>query len=189
MKRYLFYTIFLTAFCVGCNKNGKVDRSESVAASDAKRIDTIFLDYRFGMTPKEFESHTHDLINKNELDKQGYYHFETEPIKSHTRLHPEYHNNKLFQLNLYTEADSGEFASSELLYLKVITPYVKKYNFIKPVEGLDAREYTSANLGIYMMDAGAATIVSYKDLEITNLLDKRNDSIRDIQEQKTNKQI
>ncbi len=131
---------------------------------------TLFLDYKFGMSSKEFEDHTQNLIKKKSLDNNGKYYFNTPYNKSTTSLKPEFYNGKLYELNLFVEQDIFSEASSKLLYLSIAQIFTEKYHFKEAVKDLSMRsedEITS----ITIMDIGAATVVQYQEKSIAESLE------------------
>lgn len=117
----------LVILLVGCS-------SGAVKTTDDKlsrvHVDTIFLDYRFGMTVEEFNSHTLNLISDSVLLVENdviYYPMHLEITGAvHARFSPEYANGKLMQLGVSFNP-TNSVAHPELTALALKTLYMSKY--------------------------------------------------------------
>jgi len=139
-------------------------KSEEIKDKKIKesRIDTIFLDYRFGMSESEFKNHTKKLIIENKLDNNGKYDFKFD-IPSTTSLVPEFHNDKLYSLQLILHhKDNSGFSSPELLFYPTVSFFLKKYHLVDVFEG-NSYEYTKSNLKITILNNIYAPYVEYLD--------------------------
>lgn len=182
MKHILLLILSIVFFTSCQNTTGK-EPTKEVAE---KRIDTIFLDYRFGMTEKEFRNHTEKLIKEGKLDNEGLYNFKFENYPSITAINPVFHNEKLYKLKLASKfTEDSPFTNQTLLYQQLVLTYIKKYSgFEKQLEGL-AYEYTKSNMRIEILDNIYNPLVVYTDIPVETEVEAKKEATSKQNEAKT----
>lgn len=132
MNNKIILVLILFGIIFGCandKPNGK-----SIILQESKNgliIDTIFLDYYFGMTKSDFINHTKKLISEdklisNEFKREVYYEFEEEfGDKLYAQFAPKFHLDSLHELVLYFK--SKGLSAPELMKTQIANMYMKKY--------------------------------------------------------------
>lgn len=131
----------LLVFSIGLMSCGPVNqepkyRDDRMKASIAAMVmDTVFLDYRLGMSREEFQAHTLSMENSGKLipnsERKLEYHLETGgyPRKLTAQFRPDYHNDTLYRLTVaFTNPDGG--AMDKLAMLEVYDLLRKRYGVL-----------------------------------------------------------
>jgi len=145
-----------------------------------KRNDTIFLNFRFGMSEKEFKSHLNKLIEEKKLYKDPITNFLTYDLVSdqYTTIKctfsPEYYEGKLYKLGVSAKA-KDEFSTIITVTLKLFMFYMNKYGLCDVEEKMelveDCKKYIwiHGNRMISVMCGFSDSRIFYEDLSITSL--------------------
>ncbi|MEO6720142.1 MAG: hypothetical protein ABIN67_07235 [Ferruginibacter sp.] len=146
-KHYIYFLAIVLIFTWGCSSSGSEQYGKLVKKELArgKRVDSLFLGMRFGMTSKEFYGHCWEL-NKKGLLTDGnnntavLYKIDKElKYPASMTFYPDFYENKIavmrvsFQYNAWAPWNKGQFSDS--LLPDVVKMYEKWYhagnNFIK----------------------------------------------------------
>ena len=116
MKRLLFILVIIP-FIFSCqtkqrdqeqwNKDFEIALVE--AQNESASEDTIFLNFRFGMSEKEVMNHFNSLLKEKKVylkDNKYTYDFHTSQITLETRFEAEYFNSKLYKFILIFNGDN-----------------------------------------------------------------------------------
>lgn len=145
-------------------------------AQNAKILkDTIFLNFRFGMSEKEVKKHCNLLLKNKKLylyNNQFTYDFHTSDVTLKTTFAPEFFNDKLYKLTLVFEHD---IASSAICMFKAINTFREKalsdgYKMYIYENLLGEKEYyfINQNIVIKFMDG----MMTYTNQPIVELIEQ-----------------
>ena len=142
MKNLIIFSLLLiTLFLlIGCeeynNRREQKEMNEFIESELASNIrsDTIFLDFRFGMSEKEFNAHLSKLKRKGKIwiNKNNYYEYIFDvndryyKWKAEATISAEFYKNKLMQLNLFVTSE--DMYSNELLKMKLFLLYSEPHD-------------------------------------------------------------
>ncbi len=193
----IFTILFLLISCEEYNEQKEKREMESFIESELAtsiRSDTIFLDFRFGMTKKEFNSHLNKLERKGKLKvnkKNNYvYIFDVDEgytkWKAHATLGSEFFDGKLIQLFLLVTSE--ELLSNEILKMQLSMLYMNSFKgrifSEKPVLGdSDNYIFIDKNKKIKIIEGINEVRIFYTDM-IAEKLKKDEDQQNSIESMK-----
>ena len=132
MNKKILALFIVSLFLFACNTEKKQQKEWNnefeTAIEEAQKgeilKDTIFLNFRFGMSEKEVKKHCNLLLEHKKiyLDRNNKftYDFHTSDITLRTRFVPEYFDNQLYKLTLLFEHD---IASNAICMFKAIDTF------------------------------------------------------------------
>jgi hypothetical protein len=133
MKPLLITIISIALTCCNTARNdeSKYDSARKAALTSNEHHDTIFLDYRFGMSEAAFQEHTAELMASGKLqsdDRGLYYMLHARDHKSPlvARFSPSYHNDELYELGISCTGD-GPTDTPQLMELSIVGTYMDQY--------------------------------------------------------------
>lgn len=196
--------IGLLILLVSCNSLSKKSKTynEIVKAelSTGIRKDTIFLNFTFGMTEKQFNEKLIELINDSILyldpsnSDYATYNLTVDEYQSFKcTFKPEYFNGKLWELGV--SAKSSEFSSSSICTLSIQTFYLNKYGSPSIEEPgyldktIENYIWIKGNREIKIMQGYSDARIFYTDLSIKEIKEKQDSIIKQESEKKSNKVI
>lgn len=191
MKKILLFLI-LTNLIVSCdllNPKIKIYRPEKGKTIEEiidnelatkKRNDTIFLDFRFGMTEKEFVKHLRKLINQEKLYTDPLSNFITYDLiyDKYTTIKctfkPDYYKDKLYELGVSAKSQDN-YTSTKTTTIQLMMFFISKYGLCDVEEKMelvdDCKEYIwiQGNRKISVMCGIDDSRIFYEDLSIIKL--------------------
>lgn len=183
---FLFLPLFLSF--ISCNSIAKSDNEEESqseilyekAMKSDMLTDSIFMDFKFGMTEKEFSKHAKVLVNKGmasiKYDEFKCHFKDTHGFKYTARLAPEYYQGKLFRLTLLIETD-GLIATTGNEYVLLFSAFRdthKDYDWTIEKDYADNPIYiiTKNNLVITFKQGIGDNRIIYENAPIAPLYEK-----------------
>lgn len=164
----LCITIILV-FSISCKNPDSKQKDIDTSSIDTKIVDdTIFLDYRFGMTKNEFSDHTKQLISDRKLSDSGLYDFKLD-TPSKTYIQPYYHNNKLYNLKLVVEPTNNQYSNASMLFYELSVFYSKKYHIEKFVDGV-AYRYEDDNMILNINNNIETPFIEYTKKSVDSII-------------------
>lgn len=180
MKNYFIILIILLVSCnIPTKKGGTVEEIITNELATEKRNDTIFLNFRFGMSEKEFNQHLNKLINDKKLYKDSFSNLLTYDLvcDQYTTLNctfkPEYFEDKLYKLEVKTTSKDNSF-NEYAITLKLWFVYTEKYGRPdveeknKPILLCNKSIWINGNRMIELKCGWNSSRISYEDLSIRN---------------------
>jgi len=168
----------------------KINKIEVIneALTSGIRHDTIFLDFRFGMSKNQVVSWVKNLSYQKKLykDQSAYvYDFklnDAKDIKLKTNFKMNYHKNKLYEMVLKIipepKHDSATFVTSFSAFQKL---FRKKYGSPDIVEkseiypnDLENMMWIDGNLSIYLESYEDKILIAYTNQEVQTYLDNKD---------------
>jgi hypothetical protein len=192
MKNQLLFLAALLALAVlSCDNKFKYDekqKARETAESSGKIIDTIFLDYRFGMTEEELNEHTKTLRKQGKLDAEYQYTLKGHLEEYKCTIHPKFFDGKLYELLIATKPAG----STELAELKMVSIVQEKYreSFVKEdklgVTDCERYNFFIGNLTVNIMCSIYGDVyLTYSDNRISTKAFMQEDSLKKLEENKT----
>jgi hypothetical protein len=163
-------------------------------------IDTIFLGFSFDMTKAQAMAHYGQMIKEkklvmNEKDQRYEYPMTFDLVKANASIAPEFQGNKLYKLTLVIEP-ADDLGTNETVYLQAAVAYMKKYNGYSlfqepdPIEPNEKKfHWIKNNLHIFLHKTVDGSIVSYINMPVEKLIDKKNSTQTDSTKAQTTKDI
>lgn len=129
--------ISLPFFLLGCNKkdeskNKFVNCKDSLLAIKPKNYERltskIFLDYKFGMTKREYNQTSYILRNNKKIDENNYYVFDYPALNGIKFMISEsYHNDSIRSLSIFNSPKNRIGKDKKVLFKSLNTILINKY--------------------------------------------------------------
>jgi len=165
----LLFSAAIVFFTAG-NKNKKTGTDYSLP------VDTIFLEYRFGMSEKEFESHTKKLCSEGRLTKKGIYNYRLKGFPSASIIEPEFHNGRLARLFIFPDNPNDASVNAIEQYNLLVGFYALHYPLEPDAHGVN-HTYRKSNMVFRIAQRPLGPMVMYSDRRVMDKLEQEHDSI------------
>ncbi len=198
---FLAISLLLLLF-FSCKTEHSQSQSEVVTKTTNKKMasigDTIFLDYRFGMSQYDFYEHTKELIDSGELFKNDdglyahklvlgdlYYSKDLEAVFS-----PEYYNDILYKLSISVKSKTTIKAKgiNQLIQLDLFKILRSKYGFNYTtttgiIDGADNYVWSDGKKTVEVMCGFDDARIFYEDTSISEIIeeDEKSKNQKDIE--------
>lgn len=180
-----FITILISnLFFISCDPAWEQRQIDKAKAHETRIIvDTIFLDFRFGMTQGEYRNRCDELLKGGRIKSMGSiltYEFKTEYDKYETAFEPEYNNGRLYRLIVevkpHITGDHTVHSMINLLMTKYSAP--AEEDQMAQYQDCDAYRLDKGNLRIKVFcNADGNVIMTYTDKRVDDKLQEQRDII------------
>ncbi len=188
MKKMFLEILLLTIVFVSCQEPSVYEKqvsAEEQALKSNEKIDTIFLGFRFGMTPKEFDMHLFNLAKEKKVasDENGFYYLMKGLSSNEYRCYikSEYHDDRLYQLRVFAKPETSVSLCVNEMALNIIRKYQLGELLKEPNNGLtdcEGRILYKGNLKVHVFcNIHDEAIVEYTDIVTYKMLQVRKDSL------------
>lgn len=189
MKKLALEILLLTILFFSCKEPSVYEKqvsAEEKALKSNEKIDTIFLGFRFGMTPKDFDIHLSNLLKDTKVAADGngvYYLMKGISKEYRCYIKPEYFENKLFQLRVYAKPETNVSLCVDEMSLNIIRKYQVGELLREPSNGLTDCESSilyKGNLKVHVFcNIHGEAIIEYTDIKTYKVFESQKDSLEE----------
>jgi len=181
-----------------------VDTLQNIISANISKqptVDTTFAGFTFSMTKEQATAHYIQLVKDKKMilddqSKQYNYPLTFDLVKANAVIAPEFSDNKLYKLSLVI-TPAEDLATDETVFLQASTTYMQKYanNGFTLYQKTDVfgteKEFhwIKNNLQIFLHKSVGATIVSYINMPVDQVVNKNKQQAKDSSKVQTNKDI
>lgn len=191
--RIILGAFFFILFFTSCQTKEQKEEKERIenfkkrmeltekAVNSKERIDSIFMNFRFGMTEKEYDMHLQYITNKTGAQKNilGIYEI---PINASygfrykATLHPEYYNGALCRLTIMADEEIGKTDDSYIMLFSSVKKAHPEYAIYidKSIEGFPKYMAFYKNLIVSCYSSGSYILI-YEDAPVCRILDEEEE--------------
>ena len=186
-------TFFFILFFTSCQTKEQKEKKEALenlnrteeltsrAIHSNERIDSIFMDFRFGMSEKEYASYLNHVAKERGAEKNVLGEYEI-PIKAaysfryKATLHPEFYNGKLCRLVIRADDEIGDNSNSYIMLFSTLRKSHPEYDIHidKSIEDYPTYMAFYKNLIIRCYSSGSAILV-YEDAPASSAKDREKE--------------